>query len=254
MELEKLIQRYEVQSEYKEFINEFVEMVKNEFREKVHSIYICGSIAKGTAKPNKSDADFTIIVSDKIIKSYYSKINDIRSELLNKYKCIPRIDITLCTVKDILESCDWGFWIKIISYCIYGNDLGEQVQPVIPTVNLVLELNKDTLSIIDSNIDKLDNAADSSTVSLLRNRLVKRSMRALFSLVLMEHVKWEDKIFDMKEIVKEYMPEESELVESLYGFYELDIENQIEFSFTIHKIKTLIEKKLGELLETLKKS
>ena len=61
MILEKVIKELNIQSEYMEFVEKYKTSIITEFKDKIHSIYMCGSIPKGLAKPYKSDADFTIV-------------------------------------------------------------------------------------------------------------------------------------------------------------------------------------------------
>lgn len=51
MILEKVINRVVIQSEYKDFVDKYIDNILTEFEGKIHSIYMCGSIPKGTAKP-----------------------------------------------------------------------------------------------------------------------------------------------------------------------------------------------------------
>lgn len=67
MVLEKVIKRINIQSEYKPFVEEYTAGLLSEFSGKIHSIYMCGSIPKGTAKPFESDADFTMYAKDQKI-------------------------------------------------------------------------------------------------------------------------------------------------------------------------------------------
>lgn len=49
MILEKVIKRIVIQSEYKDFVDKYIDNILTEFKGKIHSIYMCGSIPKGTA-------------------------------------------------------------------------------------------------------------------------------------------------------------------------------------------------------------
>ncbi|MCY9696433.1 hypothetical protein M5X19_26540, partial [Paenibacillus alginolyticus] len=59
MILEKVIKRIVIQSEYNDFVDKYIDNILTEFKGKIHSIYMCGSIPKGTAIPFKSDANKT---------------------------------------------------------------------------------------------------------------------------------------------------------------------------------------------------
>jgi len=118
MTLEKVIDRIEIQNEYKDFVEKYVDNLLAEFKGKIHSIYMCGSIPKGIAKPFKSDADFTIVcVNPKDVD--YKRLSTVKDRLLKEYPVVTKIDTTICSIDDVLSKPnEWGFWVKII-LCLY---------------------------------------------------------------------------------------------------------------------------------------
>ncbi|CAM4355484.1 Nucleotidyltransferase domain-containing protein [Paenibacillus typhae] len=109
MILEKVINRISIQSEYKDLVDKYTNTILAEFKGKIHSIYMCGSIPKGTAKPFKSDADFTIVcVNPKDIE--YERLSTIKDRLLEEYPVVTKIDTIICSIDDVLSKPnEWGF-------------------------------------------------------------------------------------------------------------------------------------------------
>ncbi|GIO54391.1 nucleotidyltransferase [Paenibacillus rhizosphaerae] len=230
MILEKVIKRIEIQSEYKDFVDKYVDHILNEFKDKIHSIYMCGSIPKGKATPFKSDADFTIVCANPEDIDY-ERLSNMKDRLLDEYPVVTKIDTTICSIDDVLSKPnEWGFWVKIICVCIYGDDVGEKVPPIMISPEFILDLNTETKKEVDRVHRSLSNASDNT----MKNRYIKgyskRLIRALYSLVLEDTGVWQDDIIMMKNAILNYCDIDSALVDYLYACY-LDSHNVLVEEF-----------------------
>lgn len=247
MVLEKVIKKIDIQSEYKEFVDKYTANLLSEFSEKIHSIYMCGSIPKGTAKPFKSDADFTIVCANpKDID--YGKVSIIKDRLLEEYPMVTKIDTVICSIDDVISKPnDWGFWIKIICVCVYGLDLGDRVPPIVISPEFILDLNSDTKEAVDRVRGFLTNAGNSTMKSRYTKGYSKRLIRALYSLVLEETGKWQDDIFKMKDAILEYCDIDSTLVDYLYACYIDSNVDEGEFLSVAEEVYKYIEHSLNKM-------
>lgn len=230
MILEKVINRIEIQSEYKDLVDKYIENILTEFKGKIHSIYMCGSIPKGTAKPFKSDADFTIVcVNPKDID--YERLTNIKDRLLKEYPIVTKIDTIICSIDDVLSKPnEWGFWVKIICVCMYGDDIGEKVPPIIISPEFILDLNTETTEEVGRVRRSLSTASDHTMKTRYIKGYSKRLIRALYSLVLVDTGVWQDDIIEMKNAILNYCEIDSALVDYLYACY-LDSNNVLVEEF-----------------------
>ncbi|WFB61182.1 nucleotidyltransferase domain-containing protein [Paenibacillus sp. BR1-192] len=219
MILEKVINRIAIQSEYKDFVDKYINHLLTEFKGKIHSIYMCGSIPKGTANPFKSDADFTIVcVNPKDID--YERLSNIKGRILEEYPIITKIDTIICSIDDVLSKPnEWGFWVKIICVCMHGHDIGEKVPPIIISPEFILDLNTETKEEVDRVRRSLSTASDHTMKTRYIKGYSKRLIRALYSLVLTDTGVWQDDIIEMKNAIINYCEIDSALVEYLYACY-----------------------------------
>ena len=245
MILEKVIKKINIQSEYKEFVDKYTTNLLSEFSEKIHSIYMCGSIPKGIAKPFKSDADFTIVCANpKDIDN--EKISKIKDKLLEEYPIVTKIDNVICSIDDIIDKPnEWGFWIKIICVCVYGFDLGDRVSPIIISPEFILDLNSDTKEEVDRVRGFLVNAGNSSMKSRYTKGYSKRLIRALYSLVLEETGIWQDDLSKMKEAILDYCDIDSDLVDYLYTCYSNSNVDKDEFLKVTDEVYKYVEHRLN---------
>ncbi len=228
MILEKVINKIVIQSEYKDFVDKYIDHILTEFKGKIHSIYMCGSIPKGTAKPFQSDADFTIVcVNPKDID--YERLSTIKDRLLEEYPILTKIDTIICSIDDVLNKPnEWGFWVKIICVCVYGDDIGEKVPPILISPGFILDLNTETKEEVERvHRSLLSNASDNSLKTRYIKGYSKRLIRALYSLVLEDTGVWHDDIVTMKNAILNYCEIDSALVDYLYACY-LDSHVRVE--------------------------
>ncbi|CAH1203036.1 nucleotidyltransferase domain-containing protein [Paenibacillus sp. JJ-223] len=230
MILEKVINRIVIQSEYKDLVDKYIDQILTEFKGKIHSIYMCGSIPKGTAKPFKSDADFTIVcVNPKDID--YERLTNIKDRLLKEYPIVTKIDTIICSIDDVLSKPnEWGFWVKIICVCMYGDDIGEKVPPIIISPEFILDLNTETTEEVGRVRRSLSTASDHTMKTRYIKGYSKRLIRALYSLVLVDTGVWQDDIIEMKNAILNYCEIDSGLVDYLYACY-LDSNNVLVEEF-----------------------
>ncbi|PCL91568.1 nucleotidyltransferase [Paenibacillus lautus] len=219
MKLKKVINRIAIQSEYKDFVDKYINHILTEFKGKIHSIYMCGSIPKGTAKPFKSDADFTIVcVNPKDID--YERLSNIKDGFLEGYPIVTKIDTIICSIDDVLSKPnEWGFWVKIICVCMHGHDIGEKVPPISISPEFILDLNTETKEEVDRIRRSLSTASDHTMKTRYIKGYSKRLIRALYSLVLTDTGVWQDDIIEMKNAIINYCEIDSALVEYLYACY-----------------------------------
>ncbi|WP_458120854.1 nucleotidyltransferase [Paenibacillus sp. Z6-24] len=248
MILEKVINKIVIQNEYKDFVDKYIDHILTEFKGEIHSLYMCGSIPKGTAQPFKSDADFTIVCANpKDID--YERLSNIKDRFLKKYPVVTKIDTTICSIDDVRSRPnDWGFWIKIICVCIYGQDIGEKVPPIIISPEFILDLNRETKEEVDHRHLLLSNASDHTVKTGLIKGYSKRLVRALYSLVLEDTGVWEDDMIKMKNAIINYCEIDSALVNYLYACY-LDSHNVIveEFLEIADEVYSYFEKALNTI-------
>lgn len=218
--LKKVIKENMIKNEYKDFVEQFAQKVLGILKDNLHSLYICGSIPKGTANMYRSDADFTIVCKRSLSKEANDEVLKIKSELLNFYPFVAKIDTTIISIDDVSNNpLDWGFWIKIICFCIYGPDLGEEVPEIDTNKELIINLLSDFDSSIHRLNFKLNNTSDEVEIAKTIRGYSKRLIRSLYTLILEEVGEWNDDLLEMKIALGLHMKENSFLVEKLYMCY-----------------------------------
>lgn len=194
---------------------------------------MCGSIAKGIAIPNKSDADITLVLNRTPDASLLMKLEALKSGLLTHYSFITKIDTPICLISEVLDNpYGWGFWIKIICICVHGSDLGLQIRELKPSREFVQGVNDDTNTIIPEMLKNYDE----NPSLLLAVQLAKRLLRGLYSLTMDREESWEDDLIRQSEITVGYYPLLKEEVINSISFVYGDRQKFEYFSFSVDRI------------------
>lgn len=248
MGLKKVIDPCKIGTEYQGFVDQFLLRVSQNFKEEIHSIYICGSIPKGQAKLNRSDADFTIVTNGIISNEQKDEVTSIKIDLLKAYPFVSKIDTTIISVDEVKSKpLEWGFWIKIISHCLCGEDLGKEVPELIGNSELILNLSSDVEESLGRLKKKLAYTEDETELLKTLRVYSKRLIRGLYTTILDEVGEWHDDIEDMKKALLLHLKEAPELVNRLYAFYR-GIENKkSDFEPLAAQASALIFLRLEEL-------
>jgi len=199
-----------IQLEYKDILNDIVEIYKKRFGAKLHSVYVRGSVAKGTAIENISDIDTWCVVNDleeNIKTSWQLYIK----ELFKKYPEFDDIEMGETLLGDI------GRGYKILlhqSVCIYG----ESVNVPKKKINSQLAMHAPNFEErFDWFVDLIEK--DTSPANIRRKCvwLMKTFLRIGLELTLDRVGKYSRDLYPCYEIFSEYYPEkEPEMRRALY--------------------------------------
>ena len=92
--------RMYIQSIFRPIIDEVIVLLKKHFGEALHSIYVYGSIGRGTAVARKSDLDVTVIVREPV------QVDDLKEEtqdLLERHPEIIKVDYDIGILEEVLS-------------------------------------------------------------------------------------------------------------------------------------------------------
>jgi predicted nucleotidyltransferase len=227
--IKELISSLDIAPEYQTLVDEFINTIKNNTDE-IHSIYMCGSIPKGSAVPYKSDADFTVVLKNQPSSTNKHSILNLTKEIQRQFAIVPKIDVPICSVQDVLDNpYDWGFWIKIVSICIYGPDLSNQIPDLYPSIELQHTYYKAAIE----QISKSRNSAISQEDDLLRadaqQKTIKKIIRTIYSLYLLLEESWTEDIDVFISVIKRHVPKNQNVASKLIQAYRTPTLSRSEF-------------------------
>ena len=191
-----------------------VEDVKDSYLnnwQKIHSIYIRGSIARGSGVEGISDVDTLAVVYGDKKDLDHSWVLNFKQEMLEKYpfcldvelKCVPLN--RLLNLED--EYCHTlRMIVQITAVCIWGDD----VRPLLPKFKPGRETMKCAL-VLSDNIDRLINWREQYKFTPRSCQwIMKRILRSGFEIVMAEANCYTRDLYPCWQIFSRYYPEKRE--------------------------------------------
>lgn len=119
-----------IQESYEPLIKRICFLLKSKLSDRLHSIYLYGSVSRGTAVEGKSDLDIVVLFQTKDLKNLENKINENSVTLVG-------LDIgDIEEVKGNNQELFWQFFLKHCCHCLYGDDLSPTFPKIKPTKEL----------------------------------------------------------------------------------------------------------------------
>lgn len=124
----------------------------------IHSLYLYGSVAQGTAKVGVSDLDICIILSRPASEAERQALEAVRRETEATHQAVSKIDFDIGTLSVALHPnhlYSWGYWLKHHCRCLYGDDLARRFPPFRPSRKIAQAINGDVVAVLQSYIRQL---------------------------------------------------------------------------------------------------
>ncbi|MHA2938138.1 nucleotidyltransferase domain-containing protein [Vibrio sp. RC27] len=184
-----------LQVEYQPAVNEIVRALKQGLGDNLHSLYLYGSIARGSARPNRSNVDVVVVTHRELGSNKATIFNTIRWRFQTKYSFITDVNIKTALVSEVasLESLfSWGFLLHHCSICLHGDDLGECFGDYEPSWEIAKYWNMDIAERLEWHRDKVAKASSAEQQIEAQQQAAKKLLRAAYGVVMHRDKNWFD--------------------------------------------------------------
>lgn len=214
-----------VHSIYQPLITELKNKCLDNAKNRVHSLYLTGSVSRGRAIPGKSDLNTYAVLRKGDIGENLDWIEPLEQELKEKYRCVSDVELRFYPWRRVFPKktgifSDTAFNIKTHSICIYGDNLTAKI----PNFQLSLAIANDFIIHAQSNIEEaiVDLKLDQSQDNLIFwcHKIIKNILRAGYALVMHKEDCFAWDLITCKTIFIKHYPEQVENINK--GFYFLD--------------------------------
>ncbi|MBA3732790.1 hypothetical protein H0W91_00205 [Patescibacteria group bacterium] len=201
-----------IQDEWKPIVEDIVNAYKVQYKDKLHSVYVRGSVGKGNAVQGISDVDTFAYVSLQKREIDKDWISSCDKELQVKYPFVQDIELEVNPIED----ADKNRLYILQSACLYGDDLNKSMSKIKvgkETLGHVYSLGKN-LKYIDEWILK---PHESESIKNTCAWIMKRFIRTGIELTMERAGLYTRDLYPSYKIFSEYYPEkEPEMKEALY--------------------------------------
>lgn len=173
-----------LQAEYKAPLDEVIHLAKDRLGDKLHSVYIRGSVAKGTAIPEIADLDTLLLVNQKPSDEGYKEMHTAKSVINEKYDFLNGIELPFYTTERLQQNLKVQFLFKTQCLCVYGTDIRLELPSFKLDHNAFAHAFNLAKDLEGSNTWLLENEKEED-IRMFCAWIMKRYVRIGFELVMM---------------------------------------------------------------------
>ncbi|MEF1256882.1 nucleotidyltransferase domain-containing protein [Vibrio sp. M260112] len=218
MHLSTIDPKQAFQPKYQPAIDDLVSFLTSGLGDNLHSVYLYGSVARKTAKPNQSNIDVVVVT--------HRGFSDLRTTLLNSIKWrfqkthphITEISFKTALAQDVasLDSIfSWGFLLRHCAVCVYGEDLSECFGDYEPSWEIAKHWNMDVedwVAVYRNRIARADKPEEQVKAQRI---IAKKLLRASYSLVMYKDKQWFEDPIECGQQFLRYYPDKQVEIERL---------------------------------------
>ncbi|WP_287234826.1 nucleotidyltransferase domain-containing protein [Vibrio sp.] len=201
-----------IQPAFRPSVDHVVSCLRDTFAGKIHSLYLYGSVARGTAVEFESDIDLSIVFTKPLDLETERKLQATKLKLEQELTIFSKIDFDPGHLEAILspnELHHWQFWLKHCCCCVSGDDLSLKFSRLKPNRKIGSALNGDLSSFITQACDELNE----SNQKYIGRMLAKKILRSAYTLIAEKDNSWHVEIKWCVKAVLRHYSKESQCVE-----------------------------------------
>jgi len=149
--------------------------------DRLHSLYLRGSVPRGVALPGLSDLDLFAVLFDDVPRTSQPQFG----EFLNRFPFVAGIESSHITLANVQGPFDYyRFVMKVSAVCIHGEDLLPQIQPYTTDAPIAQEWFRIFPHLVDQFVADLKVSGSDETSKRLCHDMMKAFLRAGMLLVM----------------------------------------------------------------------
>jgi hypothetical protein len=192
---------------------EAVADVKTEYlrnlRNTLHSVYIRGSVAQGTAIKDVSDIDSFAVIKGDVNKLETDWVDVVEDVIKKRYPFVTKVEFGFLPYNELTKSEEYfpsRFTIKVTSVCIYGEDLSKLIRGVKPDIETAQKLQEDIKWVIEVTKRDMKNK-NNQTVKNRCSWAMKRLLRQGMIIVMPREKAFSRDLYICYKTFSKYYPE-----------------------------------------------
>ncbi|MEU6354611.1 nucleotidyltransferase domain-containing protein [Streptomyces sp. NPDC047072] len=180
------------------------------FGARLHSVYLYGSIPRGTARVGISDLDLLVVLRDEPTDADREAVRVLGAALDGEFPEIDGAGVLLesrTRVLSDLERYDLGWFVACLCTPLLGDDLAEHLPRYRPDSLLARETNGDLALLLPRWRHRIETATDPAELRRMVRFMSRHLVRTGFTLVMPRWNGWTSDLEEMAEAFAAYYPE-----------------------------------------------
>ncbi len=175
----------------------------------LHSLYLYGSVPRGTARVAVSDLDMLACLSAAPMPGDHAVLANVARDLSKRYAGVVReVGIGVTHVADVVTDPNGlGFFLKVLCICVHGQDLRRGLPRFRPTPAVALALNGDVDEVLSGYERRLEDALTEENHRRLVGAACRKIIRSAFGMVMARSRSWTPDREEAAQVFLHYFPE-----------------------------------------------
>lgn len=206
------------QQPYQPAIRELVSFLSSGLGPNLHSVYLYGSVARKSAKPNVSNLDVIVVTHKPFSDLKTTLFNSIKWRFQKSYSFITEVSFKTALASEVasLDSIfSWGFQLRHCSVCIYGEDLSECFGDYEPSWEIAKHWNMDVEDWVAVYRNRIARADKIEELVRAQKIIAKKLLRASYSLIMHRDKRWFDDPIECGQQFLKYHPDKKVEIQRL---------------------------------------
>jgi len=173
-----------LQPAFRPVVDNVIDLLCARLGAQVHSIYLYGSVAKGTAVAGVSDLDVCLITQCAMNAAERDLLRVIAEHVQAQHPLISKVDFDCGTLAEALaveNRFSWGYWLKHQCRCVAGEDLSLRFTPFAPSRAIAVAVNGDFIPVVQGYLQQLAEAGNARQIQRAAARKLLRATNLLRS-------------------------------------------------------------------------
>lgn len=203
-------------------IRESIERLRNLFHQRLHSVYVYGSVARGEAIAIKSDLDLIAMFDGRLSSVELAELKNLAGELSQKYRSLVRdVGIAVAYYDYTIDPTNYyeNAFLKEICVCVDGEDVGERFGPYQLTSEIAIRFNGDIGEVLSRTLNRLETAADEDFI-ICSQGFARKLIRTYYSMVMVRSQIWTTRLQEQAEVFIQHFPDKESIVSTLLNWIE----------------------------------
>lgn len=196
---------------YQSLVAEVESALRSAFGDRLHSVYLYGSVPRGTAVEGESDLDVSAVLRDQVTPADVERVLSLAAELDQGTAAVNGVGILVDPRELYLapaQRYDGAFHISCLCTPLWGPDLAAELPEQRPTRSLAHGIGRDA----EAALDRLGRALAESSVARpdLCRKAGRRVARLAFTTVLARWPGWSSDPETITAVVTAFYPDHAE--------------------------------------------
>lgn len=207
-----------LQPEYQAPLNDLLACLTSGLESTLHSVYVYGSVARKTARPNHSNLNVIVVLNQPLDERWPILFNTVKWRFQKNFPYVTEVCLKTALVKEVASLSSlfsWGFILKHLSVCVHGNNLGDSFGSYQPSWEIAKFWNMDLEEWLTKYRHQIVKSSNGESQIKAQKMIAQKLLRASHTLIMHKDKRWYDDPLACGEGFLRYFPEKEKEIKRL---------------------------------------